>query len=82
MAMAMAIHGHGHSKAGLWRALVDHGFQLLLLFLLCVCDQVSQVVPVQEVDHIDEVHQLDPVHQGDHKDELATTADPRTCLAA
>ena len=32
-------------------------------------DQVSQVLPVQQVDDIDEVHQLDPVHQVDHKDE-------------
>ena len=32
-------------------------------------DQVSQLVPVQQVDDIDEVHQLDPVHQVDHKDE-------------
>ena len=31
-------------------------------------DQVSQLVPVQQVDDIDEVHQLDPVHQVDHKD--------------
>ena len=28
-----------------------------------VYDQVSQLVPVQQVDDIDEVHQLDPVHQ-------------------
>ena len=35
-----------------------------------VYDQVSQLVPVQQVDDIDEVHQLDPVHQVDHKDEL------------
>ena len=34
-----------------------------------VYDQVSQLVPVQQVDDIDEVHQLDPVHQVDHKDE-------------
>ena len=34
-----------------------------------VYDQVSQVLPVQQVDDIDEVHQLDPVHQVDHKDE-------------
>ena len=33
-----------------------------------VYDQVSQLVPVQQVDDIDEVHQLDPVHQVDHKD--------------
>ena len=33
-----------------------------------VCDQVTQMVPVQ-MDDIDEVHQLDPVHQIDHKDE-------------
>ena len=32
-------------------------------------DQVSQLVPVQQVDDIDEVHELDPVHQVDHKDE-------------
>ena len=32
-------------------------------------DQVSQLVPVQQVDDIDEVHQLDPVYQVDHKDE-------------
>ena len=36
-----------------------------------VCDQVSQVAPVQQVDAIDEVHQRDPVHQVDHKDEFA-----------
>ena len=35
-----------------------------------VYDQVSQLVPVQQVDDIDEVHQLDPVHQVDHKDEF------------
>ena len=34
-------------------------------------DQVSQLVPVQQVDDIDEVHQLDPVHQVDHKDECS-----------
>ena len=34
-------------------------------------DQVSQLVPVQQVDEIDEVHQLDPVHQVDHKDECS-----------
>ena len=36
-----------------------------------VYDQVSQVLPVQQVDGIDEVHQLDPVHQVDHKDEFS-----------
>ena len=36
-----------------------------------VYDQVSQLVPVQQVDDIDEVHQLDPVHQVDHKDECS-----------
>ena len=36
-----------------------------------VYDQVSQLVPVQQVDDIDEVHQLDPVHQVDHKDEFS-----------
>ena len=36
-----------------------------------VYDQVSQVLPVQQVDDIDEVHQLDPVHQVDHKDECS-----------
>ena len=36
-----------------------------------MCDQDSQVVPVQQVDDIDEVHQLDPVHQVDHKDECS-----------
>ena len=34
-------------------------------------DQVSQLVPVQQVDDIDEVHQLDPVHQVDHEDECS-----------
>ena len=36
-----------------------------------VYDQVSQLVPVQQVDDIDEVHQLDPVHQVDHKDDCS-----------
>ena len=36
-----------------------------------VYDQVSQLVPVQQVDGIDEGHQLDPVHQVDHKDECS-----------
>ena len=36
-----------------------------------VYDQVSQLVPVQQVDDIDEVHQLDSVHQVDHKDECS-----------
>ena len=36
-----------------------------------VYDQVSQLVPVQQVDDIDEVHQLDPVHQVDHRDEFS-----------
>ena len=36
-----------------------------------VYDQVSQLLPVQQVDDIDEVHQLDPVHQVDHKDECS-----------
>ena len=44
---------------------------LLLLLLLSVYDQVSQLVPVQQVDDIDEVHQLDPVHQVDQKDECS-----------
>ena len=34
-------------------------------------DQVSQLVPVQQVDDIDEVHQLDPVHQVDQQDEFS-----------
>ena len=36
-----------------------------------VYDQVSQLVPVQQVDDIDEVHLLDPAHQVDHKDECS-----------
>ena len=36
-----------------------------------VYDQVSQVLPVQQVDDIDEVHQLDPVHQVDQQDECS-----------
>ena len=36
-----------------------------------VYDQVSQLVPVQQVDDIDEVHQLDPVHQVVHKNECS-----------
>ena len=38
-----------------------------------VYDQVSQLVPVQQVDDIDEVHQLDPAHQLNHKDEFPTS---------
>ena len=45
-------------------------FDLNLDQVSAVYDQVSQLVPVQQVDDIDEAHQLDPVHQVDHKDEL------------